>query len=532
MNYRAWRRAAAMLGLALALLGCGNSTTRQGSVPGSNEQTASACAAGARRCDDSNVKVCSADGSHETVAETCSNGQSCSFGQCLPPLGEPKTPELPADSICEAGSKRCQGGDVYLCEKDGRGLTLLAACQVGQACDSELAACVAKVCEPGQVTCDGSRVVTCNDFGSSWRSDPTDCATDGKLCVNGNCVTQLCAPNAAYCQDGNLFLCDNAGRSGTLLRVCDPQTEHCEGVIAAGVGCRRNECETGQTVCDGNTAKACAADGTVPATGTDCGVDHYCADGQCVLLTCAPGSTYCETSDVYFCDARGPPTQIAGCSAGSFCRTVDSEDAICAYAACTPEFPGCQGNQIGTCAGDARSLSVVTEDCAAKGSVCTLDLKCAKSATDTLGLAEDDASIGTNGLLGDVVDVRSARKVTELRTYMSLSSAREVRWLIYQLVGRSFVSKLEKVTAAAVMTGFVSSGPLSFQLEAGQRYLLAVVVSAGDGESSLAFTSYDRSLSFGGVAGRVAGSYAELVDTSSFRDDDGVYRMQVVTEAP
>lgn len=313
---RARRLAAAVLGCTLSLAGCGGgSGGKANPQPDPSDTPEASCSAGLRRCVGLKVLECSADGTAETLAETCPQGQTCFDGACIEPHGEPSVPDKPPvnTTTCTADAKSCQGGNVYLCRSDGTGVALLQACLEGQTCDGELLACRPRVCDPGKVTCEGTRALTCNAFGSAWLSNVVDCAANGKVCLAGVCVVQECTPNSAYCQGGNVYFCNNSGNGGDLLRVCEPKTQYCEGNVAVGVGCRQNECEIGKAVCDGNTAKVCGPDGKLPPAGTDCGPKHYCGETGCTALTCTPGVSFCEGDELYECDERGPPRLVAYC---------------------------------------------------------------------------------------------------------------------------------------------------------------------------------------------------------------------------
>jgi len=444
--------------------------------------------------------------------------RACYAGQCR-------------DVVCSNGAKACDHGDVYLCSHNGTDAALLTDCRPGEVCDGEMGSCRAQLCEPGKVSCDGTRVQTCNAFGSAWLPGAIDCAADGKICVSGSCRKQLCTANRSFCQDGNVYNCDSSGTTATLTQTCNPQSEHCLTYNNPSFGyCKPNDCHAGDTVCADNMIKVCNADGSLPANGTRCSATQYCENAQCKDLQCTPGTSFCKGADVYYCDSSGPYI-TEECLSGNQCKALGTSGAVCMPRACTPASSTCLGNQIGTCASDGQSLSLVSDDCAAAASVCTADLKCAKSATDDVGRDENLEIISASTVIGDVIDVSSPRKLTELQTHLVLAGPRELRWIVYEANDQIFVPKIDKVVATPANNGFLSSGPLDFQLVAGKRYLLGVALAGGDAVDYIDSTPFAGSLSFGTVVGRVLNYYPGSFDVFSV-DPNYVTVMKVTTGAP
>jgi hypothetical protein len=199
--------------------------------------------------------------------------------------------------------------------------------------------------------------------------------------------------------------------------------------------------------------------------------------------------------------------------------------------ACSPGSTTCIGDKIGKCATDGQGLSATTTDCTATANVCTADLKCAASATDAIGVSENAEVIAANSLIGDVIDVDSTRKLTELQTNLVLSGSRELRWIVYELSGQTFVAKADKVVSSVTGSGFLSSGTFNFTLTAGKRYLLGVVVSGGDAVDYVDNMPYVRDVSFGTVTGRVFNYYPSTFDVYAI-DMYSTSQMKVMTAAP
>jgi hypothetical protein len=328
-----------------------------------------------------------------------------------------------------------------------------------------------------------------------------------------------------------VYNCDATGTVATISQTCNPQTERCATYSGSSFAyCRPNDCHGGDTVCADNVIKICNADGTLPASGTPCSATQFCENGQCKDLNCVQGTNFCKGADVYYCDFNGPFLSEQ-CFGDTRCKALGSSGASCAPLACSPSSSACIGNQIGTCASDGQSLSLVTTDCTTSASVCTADLKCAKSATDTIGKAESLEVISASTAVGDVIDVDSTRKLTELQMQLVLAGPRELRWIVYELSGQTFVAKIDQVVSSLAGTGFFSSGALNFRLTAGKRYLLAVVVSGGDAVDYIDSSPFTGEVSFGTVSGRVATYYPGTFDIFSM-DPNYVSHMMITTESP
>jgi hypothetical protein len=478
-----------------------------------------ACVANEPVCDGNVASHCKSDSSGPAAGGVdCSNSkQACYAGQCR-------------EIVCKSGTKLCEHGDVYLCAHNGTDISLVTECNSGEVCDADAGSCRSKICDPGKVSCDGTRVQTCNAFGSAWLPGAQDCAADGKICVSGSCKKQVCAANRSYCQDGSVYSCDSSGTVTTLSQTCNAQTEHCMS-YGSFASCKLNDCQGGDKLCADNMIKVCNADGSLPSSGTACSSTQFCENAECKERPCVLGSYLCKTGNVYYCDFEGPYL-AQQCDPDTACKALGTSQAFCAPLACSPASSACLGNQIGTCASDGKSLSQVTNDCTATASVCTTDLKCAKSVTDTVGVGESAETFPTSYVVGDVIDVDSARKLTELATQLVFVGQRDLRWVVYELSAQNFVPKFDKIVSVANgNAGFIGSGPLSFQLAAGKRYLLAVVITGGDAIDYVDSLPFAGKLSFGAAVGRVVTSYPGTFDVFSV-DPNYLSQMKVTTEAP
>lgn len=481
--------------------------------------SAQACTPGQAVCDGNVATTCRPDGSGVAPGGVdCSkSNQACDAGQCH-------------GIVCTAGEKSCQHGDVYLCTRNGTDVSLLAGCHTDEVCDADMGSCRKKLCDPGKAACDGTRAQTCNEFGSGWAPGSTDCAADGKICVNGGCKKQLCAASRSFCQDGNVYNCDATGTTSMLSQTCNVATEHCTTYSGGSYGyCKTNDCHAGDSVCDGNVVKVCNADGSLPASGTACSDTQICDNAQCKDRPCTPGNYFCKGVDVYYCDFSSPYLYLSqSCGPDSVCKAIGSSGANCAPLACSPGSTACIGNKLGTCGSDGQSLSAVTTDCSATSTVCTAALACAASATDAIGQAENAEVLSASNLIGDVIDVDSTRTLTELQMSLVLSGPRELRWIVYEQSGQSFVARVDKVVSAVAGTGFVSSGAFNYKLGSGKRYLLGVVVTGGDAVDYIDTMPFGTDVSFGTVTGRVYSYYPGSFDAYAM-DPNYVSQMKIVT---
>lgn len=527
-----------------------------------------ACTANALFCDDQDLRQCDARGQSSTLVQRCAPGTycrddqasaSCSTQACSPGsavcsgsvvttcLGDGSGPKPGGvdcadskqacykgecrDVACAPGTRLCQHDDVYLCGDNGTDLTLWADCQMGEVCDGDLAACRAKLCEPGRAQCDGSRAVTCNDFGSAWLPDSKDCSVDGQLCVAGTCKPSVCVAGTSFCQDGSVYRCDASGASASLYDTCEPAYEHCQEYVGSNYAfCRYNDCQAGTAFCSGNMIVTCNDDGTVPANGISCSATQYCDNATCKDQGCTSGELYCDDGGVYYCPYGAPGYLNQACPADAQCKELGAGNATCSPLACSPQAKACLKNQIGTCADDGVSLKSVSDDCALAGNVCGPDLKCAKTATDTAAVAESAEVVDSGMLLGDVVEVTSSRKLTELQMQLVLAAPRDLRWVVYELSGSTYTAKIDKVVGGVSGSGFTGSGALSFTMTAGKRYLLGVVLTGGNGVDYYDSAPFSAPLSFGALIGRVESYYATSID-AGYVDTSMAYQMKLVTEA-
>ncbi len=143
-------------------------------------------------------------------------------------------------------------------------------------CEKNL--CTTFACKPGETSCDGLFLVTCNADGKSTTTDK--CPDDKPICASGGC--KVCEPNATYCEPGqgglpskNLRKCDATGDSSTIVQACDGDA------VCQGKKCL--VCVPGTKQCNGDVAMACNNDGSAMQVDEDCSKKGLtCLGGLCV----------------------------------------------------------------------------------------------------------------------------------------------------------------------------------------------------------------------------------------------------------
>jgi hypothetical protein len=481
------------------------------------------CTPDATLCVEDKATVCKADGSGpKPDGQDCAaNGMICQDGQC-------------SDQTCEPGQKLCDHGDVYICVGGGAKAVLFTECSADEICDPELAACRKTVCEPGKLGCDAARVVSCNDLGTGWDQSGTDCASSNQTCVSGSCATQTCVASSTFCKGGNVFTCDANGVSSVLSEKCNPAFYHCATYYYSPntAYCASNSCTPGTQVCNGNTLTKCNADGSgYEPGGTACGADKVCTASGCVPKICEPYANFCKGGDVHYCHYSGLISSLER-DCGADARCLDTDGGVrCVPYDCTPGFKACIGNQVGTCADDGAALASVKQDCSATEEVCTTSSACDAQAVDTLGSTDELDSYVEGVAIGDAIDVQSNRELTQLEANIVLAGSRDLRWVIFELVGNNYVVRYDKLIENQAGRGYFSSGPISYALKAGRRYLLGVTVDGGGFVPYYDTAPWQPQISFGKIVGGLATQYSASL-YAGYLDTSRTFTIRTTTSLP
>ncbi|MEI9949695.1 MAG: hypothetical protein WDO74_12140 [Pseudomonadota bacterium] len=402
--------------------------------------------------------------------------------------------------------------------------------------------CSEQACTAGAAICSGTVATACKADGSGPEPGGTDCAANAQSCQDGACApavcdagscdpTTVCKPGAESCVGAQVARC-NASGSGWLAPV-----DCVDGELCSGGSCKKPACEPGRRYCRDGDAYQCNETGEFENVVQSCASDEPCEDGECKPRRCTAGVPFCVNSDVYLCQNGAPAAALLqSCGSGRACQELfpgsAKYGAACLPAPCSTGEISCVQNQVGTCAPDGKSLSLLIQDCPAEGSVCTADATCRKSVIDALGVAESGEMNSADTLVANVITVHTPRKLTELQTYIVASSApRQLRWLVYEQVGSAFVVKAEAVVSNTHDLE-LGVGVLSYQLEAGKTYLLGRVLSAGETTNDLA--PFEQNLSFAVLVGSLRIPYAPSIDVKAMDNIqlDIVSFMRVSTELP
>jgi hypothetical protein len=535
------------------------------------ECRAIACVPDREFCDDKLIRTCNDDGTDSVAIASCETGTFCLehdgvaacsatpcvadslmcvnnvATRCKPDGFGPKpdgvdcslTAQLCQDGACVdptcvPGQKLCEHDDVYLCVGGGVDAVLFTKCEADEICDPELVACRSRICEPGKLGCDGSRKAACNALGTGWEQTGTDCAASNQLCVAGACQTQVCVPNSTFCQGIDVYQCDALGITTSIFQACALGYTHCAPYSAIGAYCYYNSCVPGAALCNGTVATKCNAEGSgYEPGGTDCspdGVCDYYGSNTCKPKICEPGAYSCQSGSISYCQNGLSQYFSQVCPSDAPCAQTNNGPACVPYE-CWPGLKSCIGNQVGVCAADGMSLGSVKQDCAATDEVCTSESACGASAVDSVGSAEELTSVMTDSVFGDVVDVHSNRKLTQLEANMVLAGSRDLRWLVFELVDGYYVARYDKVVTDQSGSGYLSSGPISYTLKAGKRYLLGVAVKGGGAAPYYDATPWQPEASFGTVLGGLTTNYSTSI-WSYYVTSGLVYDFRFTTELP
>lgn len=123
------------------------------------------------------VVRCSDDGLTEEEVQDCADTmQLCIGGACT-------------DAVCEPSTRFCAGNTVQQCDTTGMSFYLYQTCPTNQFCNPNTVTCAARLCTPGQPTCNGTVYTTCNEDGFGYEAGGTDCSTTDEFCGPMGCTT-------------------------------------------------------------------------------------------------------------------------------------------------------------------------------------------------------------------------------------------------------------------------------------------------------------------------------------------------------
>ena len=456
-------------------------------------------------CDGTRATMCKSDGSGPVPGGTdCAQaGGLCSAGKCIAKL-------------CTPNQRYCSGSNIYLCSSDGSTSTFYNACG---ACDPGTGTCVGSVCPPNAVTCVGTQQVSkCDAAGTSFTQQV--CASD-QTCVQGQCVPTVCTPNARSCKDGNAMQCNDTGTALVVANIC-PTTTHCNNGY-----CQTDACVPGTVVCNGSSAlSTCAADGSGPKdAGTPCASGSICTNGACSPTKCTPNTTFCANGDVNLCNSLGTASTLsAHCFSETYCS-----GGQCVPDVCPNGIAYCSGETVAMCQPDGSGPLSTGVTCTDSGQVCGAGV-CATSIVDTIG--PGSGAFTFNYTDGQIIKVTKARKLTRLALKGDIYGATIKSTFVYSSSDGTNFYLLASVAPEVPEQpqGWIDSGALNVQLQAGTTYLIGMNFNSPYVSYSDLATAVNPS--FGTVLKSVMVDQSTLPTSFAPAQSARVLAMKLTTAAP
>ncbi|MBI5472562.1 MAG: T9SS type A sorting domain-containing protein [Ignavibacteriae bacterium] len=159
-------------------------------------------------------------------------------------------------------------------------------------------------------------------------------------------------------------------------------------------------------------------------------------------------------------------------------------------------------------------------------------------AETNIGAATTSLATSSALMRGGVVDVTSTVQLNEIRSWLTITIERELRWVVYENTsGTSYTKIFESVTASSGTGGplWYSSGPVNLVLQAGKKYAIGVDWPAVTG-SGLTYhyrvsSPVPEPISFGNITGGLALSAFPPAPTISVSQTNTLYYTQLVTSS-
>jgi hypothetical protein len=231
--------------------------------------------------------------------------------------------------------------------------------------------------------------------------------------------------------------------------------------------------------------------------------------------------------DVQVCIAPGlRGTLLQDCPSDAPCGPSVDGGLACVAPICEPGEGVCLANALGKCGEDGRSLVTTSQDCASSGLICDMAGACAATSVD-LGAQSLEVVTVSGTVAGNVIDVHSARRVTQLEAHLLLDVPRDLRWMIFEWQDGAFVTKVNTITTNNVGSTFFASPALTLNIAAGKRYVFAVGTVVGDGYVYYDPQPDERRLSFGTIMDAAFGSSIGVGSSTS----TSTYALRVTTTA-
>ena len=308
-------------------------------------------------CDDERLLRCNPQRTAFDLFDTCESSAHCNSDQR-------RCSEMPCQSE-QIRCNRAQSGEaeVQRCTGGEAGWEPLAACVTRALCaqtlvrneaertaDSQqeaplIGGCEPPLCQPGEVVCDGVRLMACND-GQTGYDTVEECATVA-LCAlsleNRNaagvpqCVPPACEAGAFECTEAGVLQSCQEDRTGFLTVQACIGPSFCDA--SAGV-CNGAPCEPGSSRCNGARLERCREDRTgFDPLGLECESAALCnasaAEPFCEDPACRRGDL---SSDEFLCDG----STLSRCQEGLTAYEPSAECATPALCDASARFDGCR----------------------------------------------------------------------------------------------------------------------------------------------------------------------------------------------
>lgn len=472
------------------------------------------CNPGALLCEGEVATTCNELGSGvESDGTDCSDedNQACYGGACLP-------------RIC-TGTYYCKDGHSYDCLQNGTADSIDDTCSSTQFCNAATGRCASQVCEPDSVGCVDNAPAVCNADGSGYDTDaPCD---EDEACVSGTCLPVICAANTYYCEGQAIYDCGSDGTTTSLVTTC-AENRYCEEGASS---CRTDVCVAGEPVCNGASVSVCKADGSGPEDGgTACASSKICEDGACADIVCTANESFCEDNTVNLCNELGTGIEdTTSCSDAQFCNDTVTP-VICSADICEAGEPSCDGEIPATCKSNGGGYTNRDENCADTGEVCNGN-QCVDAANDTVGSDASSTSV-TSYRFANRYYITSARTLTTIQQYLSVSGTSQFTWFVYEgTTSSSFTKIFETLNTSSGAAMFHSSGAISVPLVKGRYYMIGVRVT---GDATWFYTTPSGAwVSFGQQTGSdYTSSSSTLPSTWSVSADSIIWHQKLTTELP
>ena len=275
-------------------------------------RTCALCAAGEEfQCSGVSLEAC-ADGKSFMKVMDCTSAALCNknLGMCTA-------------AVCMPNTFVCQDNVLKQCKADSSGYDDAAAVPCGMGtCDAKGGDC--NMCEPGQKSCMGDSVATCDPTGQMLV--PTPCGGSMKCAGAGKCVECTgdsdCVELTMDCKVGACMQNRCVAKDATTGKAC-----------TAGNG-KPGKCASGGTCeCTPNCNKPCGDNGCGKPCPNTCGalmcVKDACvectADSQCRGTDCKVG----VCGDNGRCSQSATPREGASCKSGGVSGTCTQGECVC-----------------------------------------------------------------------------------------------------------------------------------------------------------------------------------------------------------